>query len=561
MFADSHNNLGVVLQSSGKHEAALAAFRKALTIKPEYALALSNMGASLAALERLGEAEQAYRHALALDPVNAIALGNFGAILMRCGKAVEAEGALTQALVLQPDFILAKVCLGEILLSGGREAPALPLWAELVEAQPDVPAHRMAFAAALRACERPQEAKAQLEIAHSLDPALPDAIFRLGRMEEELGDLDRARELFRRAIEIRPAHFVYHASLVNVAKLSQNDPVFQEMEKACSSDDPLELQEKINLFFAFGKALDVVKRHEESFDVICRANALRRSATIYDERRALEGLRAIRRAYSAPVARGTGVYTVPGDPIFIVGMPRSGSTLVDQMLTSHSEVASVGESRALPEAIREFRNDNPDWQFPRNALEMTEAQCGAIHHNYTRITGKIAVQLTGKTSPRAICDKLLSNFRYLGLILNVFPNAKIIHTCRNPIDSCLSTFGINFADQAFTYDLGEIGRYYREYALMMQHWHKVLPVDAILDVRYEDVVADTEGSARRILDFCGLEWDDACLRFHETDRPVRTASVAQVRQPIYQSSARKWQPSKEKLEPLLKGLGLQSASP
>jgi hypothetical protein len=232
-------------------------------------------------------------------------------------------------------------------------------------------------------------------------------------------------------------------------------------------------------------------------------------------------------------------------------MPRSGTTLLEQILASHPKVHGAGELKTLNDVILTVRGaDGNIIPYPEFTTAIDSAALKQIGARY--------VNLIREMTPHGdrVTDKMPSNYYFAGLIHLALPNAKIIHTVRDPIDTCISCFSKLFsAEQNHTYDLGELGRYYKRYQHLMQHWHRVLPHGRILDVRYEDVVADLEGQARRIIEYCGLPWDDRCLSFHETDRPVRTASATQVRQPIYKNAVGRWRVYEEFLGPLLAELG------
>jgi hypothetical protein len=243
-------------------------------------------------------------------------------------------------------------------------------------------------------------------------------------------------------------------------------------------------------------------------------------------------------------------------PVFILGMPRSGSTLVEQILASHPKVFGAGEIDDFGKAILGLSG------AARRAITSPEV-VSLMSGEQLRQLGASYVGRIKAAAPAAqrITDKMLENFRFTGLIHLALPNARIIHTRRDPIDTCLSCFSKRFAENLpYTYDLGELGRYYRAYEALMAHWRSVLPQNVMLEVRYEEVVADLEGQARRILAHCGLEWDPHCLDFHKTERPVRTASVAQVRQPIYKSSVGRWRAFESFLGPLLAELEPSIAS-
>jgi hypothetical protein len=229
-------------------------------------------------------------------------------------------------------------------------------------------------------------------------------------------------------------------------------------------------------------------------------------------------------------------------------MMRSGSTLVEQILASHPQVFGAGERKDFANVVNALGASETAEEGPNRPLD------GAAL--YRLGTAYLAAVTEGTPPAERIVDKMPANFRFVSLIHLALPNARIIHTHRDPVDTCLSCFSQLFNEkQPFTYDLGELGRYYRAYQTLMEHWRRVLPEGVMLDVRYEELVADFEPQARRIVAHCGLEWDDRCLSFYETRRPVKTASVVQVRQPIYRSSVGRWRPNSDLLRPLLEALG------
>jgi Sulfotransferase family len=317
------------------------------------------------------------------------------------------------------------------------------------------------------------------------------------------------------------------------------------------------------LHFALGKALADAGEQAHGFEHIMRGNALHRSLLSFSEANRLELLRRIQSIFTPDlISRGRRAGEAGPAPVFIVGMPRSGSTLIEQILAAHPLVFAAGEVEAFRDAERGVARGA---RFPDNVPGITEADLARIARSYLdRLTVLSRRGLADAGTPQRrisrIIDKMPANFRYAGLIRMALPQARIIHTVRDPIDTCLSCFAIRFERQPFSFELGELGRYYRAYAALMEHCRQVLPPDAILDVRYEALVSDFENEARRIVAWCGLEWDDACLRFQDAARPVRTASASQVRRPLYRTSVGRWRPDAATLAPLLEGLGMGRAS-
>jgi hypothetical protein len=310
----------------------------------------------------------------------------------------------------------------------------------------------------------------------------------------------------------------------------------------------LSVADQIDLHFALAKAYEDVGRDVEAFRQWLAGNALKRRQLGYDEAAVLGGFDRVRATFTSDLMqRRQNVGHPSSTPVFIVGMARSGTTLVEQILASHPQVFGGGEIKYLRRAVDGIRGPTGDSAiFPELAPGLEAQDFRDLGARYLAEIGRLA-----PTACR-VTDKMVGNIIYVGLIHLTFPNAAIIHTVRDPADTCLSCFSKLFAEgQNHTYDLAELGRYYRHYRILMSHWRQVLPPGRILEVRYEDVVADLEGQARRIVGHCGLAWDKNCLSFHQTERPVFTASAVQVRQPIYRSSIGRWRRYESSIEPLL----------
>jgi hypothetical protein len=325
------------------------------------------------------------------------------------------------------------------------------------------------------------------------------------------------------------------------------------LEALARDPSGLAADERIELSFALSKALADVQRHDEAFGHLLAGNALKRARTPYDETATLAGFERIRDAFAPERMRGPEGAGDPSPvPVFIVGMPRSGTTLVEQILASHPAVFGAGELPDLQARIERLTGEpvaSP--AFAAKAASLSAPALARLGAEYSAGVQALAPEA------RRVVDKTTANFRFLGLIHRALPNARILHLCRDPVDTGFSCFAQLFAQgQAFTYDLAELGRYYRAFAALMAHWRRVLPREAMLEVRYEAVVVDLEREARRIVAHCGLDWDAACLRFDRTERPVRTASAVQVRRPIYRSAIGRWRPYREGLQPLFEALGL-----
>jgi hypothetical protein len=328
------------------------------------------------------------------------------------------------------------------------------------------------------------------------------------------------------------------------------------METLAKDAASLDEDDRINLHFALGKAHADLEEHERSFAHLLQANALQRKKLKYDEAFTLGEIEHIGSVFDDELMRAKKRWGNPSyTPVFIIGMPRSGTSLIEQILASHPKVFGAGEVDAFGDAVAELCRTDGGQLFPALVRSLDRDRLRRLGANYLAAVRDI---VPAGLAPARVTDKMPGNFAFAGLIHLALPNARIIHARRDPIDTCLSCFSIGFTGGSihYSYDLGELGRYYRAYAALMAHWRKILPAGVMLDVQYEDVVDDLEGQARRIVAHCGLPWDERCLAFHATDRAVRTASAAQVRRPIYRSSVGRWRPRPELLQPLLDGLGI-----
>jgi tetratricopeptide (TPR) repeat protein len=374
----------------------------------------------------------------------------------------------------------------------------------------------------------------------------------LGRLLAELGRIGEARAAFEKAVALSPRCGAHYLNLVYCDRVAADDAHLPAMEKLVQDQNGLREQDRIDLDFALGKACADIGQHARSFEYLLRGNARKRKLLIYDEGAALGELERIARVFDAKrVRKGKRLGNPSYRPVFIVGMPRSGTSLIEQILASHPRVFGAGELAAFQNVVAGLqRGDYGALPFPELILNLPGHRFRELGQRYLEVVMPLA------QAAARITDKMPGNFRFAGLIHLALPNARIIHVQRDPIDTCLSCFSIQFTagGSEYSYDLGELGRCYRAYATLMAHWRNVLPAGVMIDVQYEDLVDNPGREARRLLAHCGLEWDERCLSFTGTARPVRTASAAQVRRPIFQSSVGRWRPDTALLQPLLDGL-------
>lgn len=511
----SYYNYGLILKQRGKLKEALEQFTRALALNDKVAGTWNNRGAVLNDIGHYGLALADFDKAIALDPKLATAYLDKGLALAALQRFDEALAANEKAIALDPRLARAFLARGATLASLNRHDEALA-------------AYRQALA---------------------LDPSRANAHAGLAMRLREMGRFDEALAACREAIALEPASGEFYYHYANVKKVAAGDPLIDTMA-ALASDEAASVTDRIYTNFGLGKAYADLGDHERAFGHWHTGNALKRRQVDYDDARAAAQFRAAEEVFTPALIAGKSGQGDPSPlPIFIVGMPRSGTTLVEQILASHPQVHGAGELLLLDSLLHEAPG------YPHNVAGLDGAALRALGARYASALQQLAPDATH------ITDKLPANFFYVGMIHLILPNARIIHTVRDPVDTCLSCFSNLFVNgQDFTYDLRELGRFYAQYRHLMAHWHKVLPPDAMLEVAYEDVVDDLEGQTHRLLEYCGLPWDDRCLAFNKTARPVQTASASQVRQPIYRQSVGRWRVYEKWLGPLLDELSADSAA-
>ena len=589
--AAAHSNLGIALFDQGKFEEALPHYRRALAVHPDFAQAHSNYGNALQKLKRFAEAEPSYRRAVELQPNFADGWNNLGTCLREMGRLDEAETVYRKALELQPNNpdTLDNLALALKDLARYDEAAETMRRALVIDAARDQ--FHTHYATILLDQDKIEAAAEAVGRAMALSPDSHDAVNLMGRIAFERGDLDSALTHYRQALVLKPdladaynnmgnalketgrlqqAQEAYleairldpgmagaYVNLADTKTFTPGDPHLGVMEALAAEAEGSAKIDRMQLGFGLAKAYADLKDHRRSFAHLREANALRRGMVAYDESAALGFFDRIEAVFTPALLREKARSGDPSPiPIFIIGMPRSGTTLVEQIIASHPAVHGAGELKVLNDIVRLVQGpDGQTMSFPEFVPALDASALRRIGSGYVSELHKLA------SGSARITDKMPSNYYFAGLIHLALPNAKIVHCTRDPVDTCVSCFSKLFADaQVHTYDLGELGRYYRCYERLMAHWRQVLPEGRILDVRYEEVVGDLEIQARRILAYCGLEWDERCLSFYETDRPVRTASATQVRRPIYRSAVGRWRAYEKELGPLLAALGVDAAT-
>jgi Flp pilus assembly protein TadD len=582
--AQTLNNLGIIEYEKKHFAEAVEYYRKALALRPKMAEALNNLGNALRLTGDIDGASQAYQEALTQRAVYPEVYNNLGTLLQQDRRLEEAEHALRKAIQQNPHYVEAHNNLAQLLFAQKNEVEALRILGDALKFAPknvqtllltakiqlkrnNLQAAEQATRLALQEESENAEALTLLgQVLHETDrydealevldralkktPDNPEALNFYGVALKSVGRLDEARENILKALRLNDAMYGAYANLNDLVDFSEGpgEELFNRMEAIFETVPDQEAEPFLALHFAYAKALDDRGLHEKALEHYITGGRMKRAQLDYKEADTHDFFDAIRSAFPKEAFENRKYEGLEDDrPVFIVGMPRSGSTLVEQILSSHPDIYGAGEVKYLARSLGQLRDRFPSLpKYPEMMAKITPAQLDITAKNYQQSI------VQGAGAARRITDKLLTNYFFLGLINLLFPRAKVVHTKRNPIDTCLSGFTKLFKDDMpHSYDLGELGRYYGKYRELMNHWEEVLPEGFLTSVVYEDVVADTEKEARRLIEFLGLPWNDKCVDFHKSDRPVKTASVAQVRKPIYKTSVQRWKKYGPGLQPLV----------
>ena len=545
--------LALKAHRKGDIPAAERLYSKLLRQAPGDFNALNLLGVIRAQQRRFAEADRLLAKASEINASSEV-LNNHGSVLIELGRYAEAIARLNRALLIKPGYAEAHFNLGNALRRSGQAEQAAESFRAAIRFRPGYVEAQQNLSAALRDLGRPAEAISALRQAVEINPRNAGLYNNLGVLLRDAGSLDEARQMFERAIALDPGMIDAYYYWVRSGKVPVNHDFLAALEAMEPRAGTLSRDGMATLHFALGKAYEDVGRYDDAFASLLKANRAARSSMEYDETRAREFFDRIRTIFTAPLMADKADRGSPSSlPIFIVGFPRSGTTLTEQILASHPNVHGAGEIGFVEELTGEaVVSDGGEIAFPESLPRLGAESLHRLGESY--------VERLGRTDPAAahVTDKNLGNFGFLGFINLILPRAKIIHVQRDPFDTCLSCFSLRFAGNGsgFIYDLGELGRHYRMYQQMMDHWRQMLPPGAMLEVQYENIVENLEAEARRMVAYCGLAWDERCLAFHENERSVRTASVTQVRQRIYRSSVQRWRRYEKHLGPLADALGL-----
>ncbi len=546
---DALVNLGTALQALGRHDDAIDAYRQALALTPRSAAVRANLGNALAQLGRVDEAIEQYEAALAIEPGLVEVRRNLANALLVRSRPDEALHHVQQAANADPDAIEIRLSMGNVLQALGKTHEAIACFEAVLEAMPDAAPVLCSLGDAKRELGAVDEAVASYEQALRVDPQNAEAQYCLGVARQDEGDNSRAAAAFRRAVSLDPLCTKAWRAIAGLPGHRLDDGDIETIEVLLRSPE-LSPEKSKHLEFALGKAREDSGLHAEAIEHYRRGNRLHRASIAYAIERDHRAFDRFKATFDAPFFEAwADAGVADATPIFIVGMPRSGSTLVEQILASHPMVFGAGEVALLPRAIasRFKMSDGTDY---------TAGLASASGDDFTGVADRYLTELRA-VGPRSrhVTDKLLSNFFNVGMIRILFPQARVIHCVRDAIDTCFSIYkhffgarGLNFA-----YDLEELGHYYNCYADLLRHWDRMLP-GFVHEVRYESLIDDQEVTTRELLDACRLPWHAGCLEFYRTVRPVSTHSSSQVRQPLYRGSIGAWRPYADALAPLIEVL-------
>ena len=581
-FSRAHEGLAEALMMQGKLPEALASLERAAELEPgsatirmKKARVLTGLGRgdeatqeyeasfkltpyredlvrglSLQRMGNLKEAEKIYRDVLIKDPGNVDALRLLAGVAMRAKQWGDAEALLERALELAPDFFQGWMDLGLARQEQDKTDAALEAFARVAQLEPNRPNGFAASGTTSAMAGRHEQAIEFFETAIRKDPSHAGALSGLGHVLKTVGRQDEAIAVYRECVQHNPSHGESWWSLANL-KTFRFEPEEVDTMLAQLEDQSLSDEVRTNFEFALGKAFEDAKDYDHAFEHYARGNQNRRQRETYDPVQTADVHDQFINTFTREfIESRAGTGDPSPAPIFIVGLPRSGSTLIEQILASHPDVEGTHELPDLGRVARSIGLRREDKRvYPGVMPDLSDAELAALGADY--------LERTKKHRPEGapyFTDKLPNNFVHVGFLNLILPNAKIVDARRHPLDSCLGSFKQLFArGQPFTYDQFELAEFYMQYRRLMDHWSEVLP-GKVLEVQYEEIIEDLETQVRRILEYCELPWNDSCLRFYESDRAVKTASSEQVRQPIYSSSRHLWRNYERHLEPMIEVL-------
>lgn len=544
----AHNNLGMVQSKLDRLKEAEVSLLKAIDINPKNPSALSNYGLLLRKQDRSDEAVKVLEQVIAIEPRFVEAYSNLGAIYVEKGDMTKAERYLRKGLNIDTQNSNVMNSLAAVLLSRNENDSALALLQNAVRLSPQSVDVNLNLAKVLSRLEDSESALEVYRRIEKLSPANIHALAGIGDILSKQGMFDAAKEYFQRIIDIDHKGIAGRVGLVSINTPGVEDKEVKYLERAYTDFDDSEVA-KVNVAFCLGKVFEKGGNYTKAFNYLADGNSLKRAGYDYSLEEDEGFFAGIKETFSEDFfQKHSGSGFDDNAPIFILGMPRSGTTLTEQILSSHPQVYGAGELPDLRKMFAKMCDVGEYVKFPERVGKLDDKDLSRMGVDYVNGLRK------RDSSAERITDKMPHNFLHVGMIRLMLPNAKVIHCRRNPIDNCLSIFKQNFGGvHKYAYDQTELGGYHLLYQELMDHWNRVLP-GFMFELQYEDMVADQEGVTRKLLEFCDLPWDDNCLQFHKSKRTVKTASYTQVRKKIYSDSVELWRRYEQELQPLISAL-------
>ena len=580
-FPQAHEELGNALLAQNNPDKAIESFRKAIELNPENPSSLIKLGKIYSALGRKEEAEESYKAALALDPIQE-QLATATQLFAR-GEVEEAEKLCREVLKKKPDDVNGLVLLASIASKMEQKEDAIVLleravelkpkfaraWADLAESyseiedygkaldavqrviqlQPDLPFGFMIRGSILGKMHDHEGAIKSYGDALKIEPDHMGSNMGLGNVLKTVGRYEESVAAYKKCVEIQPIFAEAYWSLANLKTYTFDESEMKAMEEHVKNDQ-MPINNKAFFHIALANAKEKQKDYEEAWVNFETGNDLRRQEEVYDSVQTQVTHDQLIEVFNEELIESIKDKGCPSEaPILIVGLPRSGSTLIEQILASHSLVEGTKELPDLSLLARKLTKSRPQGiKYPDAVKDMSDQELVEYGEDYLTTTKRY------RTDKPHFIDKMPNNFANIGFLKMILPNAKVINAQRNPLDSCISSYKqLFYKGQSWSYDLFEIAEYYLEYQRMMDHWHKLFPGE-ILDLKYENIINNQKDATENLLKYCGLEWEEQCLKFYETERSINTASSEQVRQPIYKGAMNAWKNYENHIGPLIETL-------
>ncbi len=543
-----HYNLALPFLALNRFDEAISCYQKALQLSPELVQAHVNLGNVLQEQGRFGEAISHYDKARQLNPSDFLVHLNMGNALQAQGKFVEAISCYEQALHLKADLAEAHYNMGNAYKAQGKINQAISCYQRAIEVNPEDFSAYYNMGNAFRDLKKLDDAVACYQKAVKIKPDGVEAYYSMGDVFTSQGRFEEALSWHRKALKLRPDCAEAFYSMVRGMKVTHQDA--SEVFDMVNQLKEVELSEDGHIYmnFALGKLYDDLGLFQKAFHHYQLANEQERPRHVFEPQSHRNFVTRIIQAFDADFFGHSRPWGNDSQmPIFVVGMPRSGTSLLEQIISSHPQVSGGGELDFFSQLERRFAPAREPATYPEYMQWFDRETARGVSDGYLGLIGNLS---ESNRKQVYVTDKMPHNFLFVGLLHVLFPKARFIHCQRHPLDNCLSIYFQKFTQEHhYAYDLEEIGISYEEYQRLMTHWHEVLPTK-IFRVNYEDVVCHQEELSRQLIAFCRLEWDSRCLDFHESDRPVFTSSNWQVRQPIYKSSVSRWRNYDQFLRPL-----------